>query len=365
MNTMSGLKDIAILSRLATLRAPGKEVSANLDVIVGELAMLVIVHTKEFGLLRSTKLKTRDEVNDLGNDGGHDKGVRRSTNNGSDLPANDNVVAVHESTCGTSVDAVESDNRTASEESVKNETNDTADTVLSEDIERVINSDEELDCEIRLVSVIKHTLMRWLTLGGKVTGDTSNNAENDTGPGVDETRSRSGSNETRDGTRAPTDHGPLAGQTEIENTPGHGSEHGSEARVPASHNSTEVGAEGRTTVEAKPAKPEEDGTEGDERNVVRAEVHHHLLVTAAENPRVGESGHTRANLDGNTAGIVENAVDETPTTGVPDPVCERAVNESGPEEDENHARNNTASLSNSTDGKSSSDSAEHHLVERV
>lgn len=98
---------------------------------------------------------------------------------------------------------------------------------------------------------------------------------------------------------------------------------------------------------------------------MRAEVHHHLLVTAAENPRVGESGHTRANLDGNTTGIVENAVDETPTTGVPDPVGERAVNESGPEEDENHARNNTASLSNSTDGKSSSDGAEHHLVERV
>lgn len=160
MNTMSGLKDITILSRLATLRAPGKEVSANLDVIVGELAMLVIVHTKEFGLLRSTKLKTRDEVNDLGNDGGHNEGVRRSTNNGSDLPANDNVVAVHESTCGTSVDAVESDDRTASEESVENETNDTANTVLSEDIERVINSDEELDCEIRLVSAIKHILMR-------------------------------------------------------------------------------------------------------------------------------------------------------------------------------------------------------------
>jgi hypothetical protein len=160
MDTMSGLKDVTILSRLTTLGAPGKEVPANLDVIVGELAMLVVVHTKEFGLLGSTKLEARDEINDLGNDGGHDKGVSRGTNNGSDLPADDNVVAIHETTHDTSVNAIESDDGAASEESVENETDDATDTVLSEDIERVVNSDEELDCKKRLVAVMRYLLMK-------------------------------------------------------------------------------------------------------------------------------------------------------------------------------------------------------------
>jgi hypothetical protein len=155
MDTVGGLKDITILSGLATLRAPGKEVSADLNIIVGELAMLVIVHTKEFSLLGSTKLKTRDEIDDLGNDGRHDEGVCRGTNNGSDLPADNDVVTIHETTHDTSVDSVEADDGTAGEESVENETDNTADTVLSEDIERVVNSDEELDCKIRLVTVAR------------------------------------------------------------------------------------------------------------------------------------------------------------------------------------------------------------------
>lgn len=208
-------------------------------------------------------------------------------------------------------------------------------------------------------------IVHQLTLGGKVTGDTGNNTENDAGPGVDETRGRSSSDETRDGTGAPADHGPLASQTEIEETPGHGSEHGSQARVPASHDSTEVGTESRATVESEPAEPEEDGTEGDEGDVVRAEVHHHLLVAAAEDPRVGQSRHTGTDLDGDTTSVVEDTVLETPAVGVPHPVSERAVDEGGPAEDEDHARNDATALGNGTDREGTSDSAEHHLVEGV
>ncbi|KAI6770237.1 hypothetical protein HG530_004866 [Fusarium avenaceum] len=204
-----------------------------------------------------------------------------------------------------------------------------------------------------------------MTKAGKVTSDTSDNTKDDAGPGVDKTRSRSSSDKTGDGTGAPANHGPFASQTEIKNAPSHSSKHGSEARVPASHDGTKVGTEGRTTVETEPAEPEEHSTKSNEGDVVRTEVHHHLLVTSAENPGVGKSGHTGANLDRNTTSVVENTVSETPAVGVPDPVGKRAVDESGPEKDEDHAGNNTTSLSNSTDCKSTSDSAEHHLVERV
>lgn len=204
-----------------------------------------------------------------------------------------------------------------------------------------------------------------LTLSSEIAGDTGNDTESNAGPGVEETRGGSSSNETGNGSRAPADHGPLASQTEIEEAPGHGSEHGSEAGVPASHDSTEVGTEGRTTVEAEPTEPEEDGAESDEGDVVGAEVHHHLLVAAAENPRVGESRHARADLNGDTASIVENTVGEAPAVGVPDPVGERAVDEGGPAEDEDHGGNDSATLSNSADRKSTGDGTEHHLVEGV
>lgn len=204
-----------------------------------------------------------------------------------------------------------------------------------------------------------------LTLSAKVAGDTSNNTKDDRGPRVEETRGRGSSNKTGDGTRAPADHGPLTGQTEIEKAPGHGGEHGSKARVPAGHGSTEVGTKGRATVESEPTEPEEDGAESDERDVVRTEVHHHLLVASAENPRVGEGRHTGADLDGDTASVIEDTVLETPSVGVPDPVGERAVDEGSPAKDEDHGGNDTATFGDGSDSESSCDGTEHHLVEGV
>lgn len=145
LNTVGGHEDITILSGLVTVRAPGKEVTADLDIIVGELAMLVVIHAKKLGLLRSTELKTGDEIDDLGNGSGHEEGVGGGGNNRGDLPADNNVVAVHEATDGTGVDSVKADDGTSSEEGVEDETDDAADTVLSENIEGIINSDEELD----------------------------------------------------------------------------------------------------------------------------------------------------------------------------------------------------------------------------
>ena len=146
LNTVGGLEDITILSRLVTLGAPGEEVTADLDVVVRELAVLVVIHTKELSLLRSAELETGDEIDDLGDGSGHDKGVGGRGDDSSDLPADDDVVAVHEAANGTSVDTVEADDGAAGEEGVEDETDHAADTVLSEDIEGIVDSDKELDC---------------------------------------------------------------------------------------------------------------------------------------------------------------------------------------------------------------------------
>ena len=70
------------------------------------------------------------------------------------MPADDDVVTIHETTHDTSVNTVEANDGTTSEESVEDETDNTTDTVLGEDIERVVNSDKELDCKMVLVAAI-------------------------------------------------------------------------------------------------------------------------------------------------------------------------------------------------------------------
>lgn len=98
---------------------------------------------------------------------------------------------------------------------------------------------------------------------------------------------------------------------------------------------------------------------------MRAKVHHHALVAAAEDPGVGKCRNTRANLNGDTTCVVEDAVLEAPAVGVPYPVCQRAVDEGSPEKDKDHAGDDAAALGNGANGESSSDGAKHHLVKRI
>lgn len=150
LDAVLGLDDVAVAGGVAALRAPGEEVAADLDIVVRELAVLVVVHAEKLSLLRSTQLQTGDNVDNLGDDGGHDKGVGGGGDNGSNLPADDLVVAVEEAAEGARVDAVEADNLLAGEEGVEEEADHAADAVLGEDIEGVVNADEELDCGKRL-----------------------------------------------------------------------------------------------------------------------------------------------------------------------------------------------------------------------
>lgn len=109
--------------------------------------MLIIVHTEKLGLLGGTKLQAGNQVNDLGNGGRHGKSIGGRGKDDSDLPADNCVVAVKETTFGTRVDTIKADDLLGGEESVEDEANHATDTVFGEDIERVVNMNEEFDCE--------------------------------------------------------------------------------------------------------------------------------------------------------------------------------------------------------------------------
>jgi hypothetical protein len=323
--------------------SPGEVITADLDVVVGEFTELVVIHTQKLGLFGSAKVESGDLVDDPGDGGTDDERVGGDGGDVGDLHVELLPVVLDPSTRNTVVDTIETDNVRGSKDAVEEETDHTSNTVLSEHIHSIINTNPELD------------------FGCKVAHDTSSDSENNRCPRSDETRSGSGSDKTRDGTGTPTDHGPLTGKSPIEDDPSDGSEHGSQVGVPAGHGSTKVGTEGGTTVEAQPTEPQEDGTEGDERDVVRTEVEHHLFLASSENHRVGKSRHTRTDFDGTASCVIEDTPLEGPSVGTPNPASDRAVDESSPEEDEDHAGNQATTLSDGTNDNGSSNSTELHL----
>lgn len=95
---------------------------------------------------------------------------------------------------------------------------------------------------------------------------------------------------------------------------------------------------------------------------MRAEVEHHLLLTATEDHRVGERAATRNDLDGSSTSVIKSTPLEEPAVDVPGPVCDGAVYDGGPQPDEDHHGNQATALSNATDNNGSSDAAELHLL---
>ena len=127
---------------------PGEVVTADLDVIVGELAELVIVHTQKLSLLGSTEVHTGDLVDDERKDSTDGEGVCGAGGDVGDLLV-DSRRSTGDGTSGEAVvDAVEADDVVRAEDTVKEETDHSSDTVLSEHIEGIVNADPELDCEL-------------------------------------------------------------------------------------------------------------------------------------------------------------------------------------------------------------------------
>lgn len=207
-----------------------------------------------------------------------------------------------------------------SEEASEEVADEAANTVDGEDIERIVNVEKVLD------------------LGGEVTGDGTNNTEDDSRPGWDESSCWSDGNETSDGTGAESDSGPLAVESVIHEGPCDTTGGSCSVCDEAGHDGADVGSESGAAVESEPANPQEHRAEDDVSNVVRTvwESRSRAVSRAlAEHDRVREGSSTRRDMDGSSASEVETTHEEGPAVGVPSPASDRVVNYSRPDENEN------------------------------
>lgn len=223
-----------------------------------------------------------------------------------------------------------------SKETGEEVSDDTTDTVDSIDIKRIVNTQDILE------------------LGTVVASSSTDNTKDNSGPGWDETRSRSNGNETSNNTGAETDGGPLLLESVVKKTPGDTSNGSGQVGHNGGHDSAEVSTQGRTGVESEPSDPEENGTNDNVGDVVRAvvELVSTVTTTLAEHQGVGESSGTGGNVHGSTTSKVETSELEHPTGWVPGPAGNGVVDDGGPDEHEDDARKHAATLSNSANSKS-------------
>ena len=82
----------------------------------------------------------------------------------------------------------------------------------------------------------------------------------------------------------------------------------------------------------------------------------------AQHDGVGESSTARGNMHRGSTSKIKSSHLEHPTRRIPCPACNWVIDYGRPNEHEDHARKHTATLSDSSNGKSNSDSREHALV---
>ena len=127
---------------------------------------------------------------------------------------------------------------------------------------------------------------------------------------------------------------------------------------------TNGGVEGRATVESEPTKPNEDSTEEYQGSVVWLAVRWLASTLAlAQHKSVGQACPTRGNVNGSTSSIVKGRKVEEPSVGIPCPAGNWTINDGGPEEGEDQARKNAATLEGATDHDLHCACAEKQLVE--
>lgn len=137
---------MSILLGVPLRRSPGKVVPADLDVVVGELSVLIVIHAEQFGLLVGTELETRNHVDDLGQDRRDDKRVGRGGDDECNLDVELLVVLVQETTRDEAgVDTVETNDVVGREEAVEEEADNATDVMLGEHVEGVVDAEEEFD----------------------------------------------------------------------------------------------------------------------------------------------------------------------------------------------------------------------------
>jgi len=213
----------------------------------------------------------------------------------------------------------------------------TANTVLSKNIKRLVNANKELD------------------LGGKVAENTADHAKDNGSPRGDETSSRGNCNKTSNGTAAEANGAELLLKAIVKQAPGEASDACRNVGHHASHGSAHVGSKSTAAVEAEPADPEENSTQDDMRDIVGAvwqAVHFVVASPLPQHESVGESGSTGADMDGSTTGEVEAAHLEGPAVWVPCPVGNGVINDGSPNKEENDHGPHTSTISSTANGES-------------
>jgi hypothetical protein len=143
---------LALWNRVLTVHGlalggcPGKVVTADLHVVVGELAKLVVVHAQEFSFFGGAQLEAGDLVDGEREDGANGEGVGGDGYYVGDLLVDGGGSAGDGAALDTVIDTVEADDVVGAENAVEEESDHSSDTVLSEHIERIVNLDPEFDC---------------------------------------------------------------------------------------------------------------------------------------------------------------------------------------------------------------------------
>ncbi|KAI3483149.1 hypothetical protein L1887_53929 [Cichorium endivia] len=325
------------------------EVAVDKGVVVRPLATLVLVHTHHLAQLRRAEGPDEGRVVEHKHDGKrHTAAPRRDSNAVRQLVGKLDPVAVEPST-GDDEDAVVVRHRRLREDAGEQRADVASEGVDGEDVHHIVDAHGALE----------H--------GGKVGHGGGDDADEHRGGQTDKAGSRGDGDQTGNRTGAESDDGPLALQTEVEEHPGETGGGGGEVGGADGHGGADVGGKGGAAVEADPSDPEEDGAEHNVRDVVRLEQQTLCAVSVTRAEVVGndESGDSRVDLDGSTAGVVEDAPLESPAGGVPDPAGNHVVHERGPDECEYEERPDTAALACGADGDGRHEVGKHALVDRV
>ena len=153
---------VLLLTGEATLNIQNTKILLEADVVICELAHVVVVHANNLSLLSRAHAEEGDEVHDPEDDRGHDEGVGEASGRIGELVAELDPVMVEPAAVNHG-NTVEAGNRRLREESGKDVADDSADSVDSEDIESIIVVEEELE------------------LGSDVASSSANNTVEDSG----------------------------------------------------------------------------------------------------------------------------------------------------------------------------------------
>lgn len=140
------LRDVGVSRWMRLCGSPSKIIPPHLNVVIRELAELIIIHTQKLGFLRRSQVESRDEVDGVRQDQAHDEGVGASSDNVGDLNVKLCPISVDPaSSDDAGVDAIKTDDVGRAEDGIEDQTDYSGDTVLSEDIHCIIDLDPVLD----------------------------------------------------------------------------------------------------------------------------------------------------------------------------------------------------------------------------